>query len=312
MPNTIFLVRIGLIVLIQIGLSGLVRAENICQSDKVMLQVLGSGGPELDDGRASSAYLIWYNDKARILIDTGPGSSVNFGLVKANFSDLEVILLTHLHVDHSADLPAFIKGSYFSARNQPLTILGPAENALMPATSTFVERLIGHKGAFAYLSDFLSGDRGANFKITTIDIPLVLDKIHHHRVNNDVSLQSTFVHHGPVAAVAWRVNIAGCSITFSGDMSNQYNTLKNLALGSDLLVINNAIPEQAQGAARNLHMPPSEIGKIAKQAKVKKVLLSHFMNRTINTQLQSVEIINNFFDGTVLVAEDLKRISLSD
>ena len=276
------------------------------------MQVLGSGGPELDDGRASSAYLIWYEDKARILIDTGPGSSVNFGIAKANFADLDAILLTHLHVDHSADLPAFIKGAYFSGRNQALPIFGPAENALMPATSSFIERLIGNNGAFAYLSDYLSDASGANFKINSIDIPLLRDKIHNHLLNDDVSLQSTFVHHGPVAAVAWRVNIAGCSISFSGDMSNQYQSLAKLAIDSDLLVINNAIPEGAQGIARNLHMPPSEIGKIAKQANVKKVLLSHFMKRTINTQSHSLETISKFYDGKVVLAEDLNRISLND
>jgi ribonuclease BN (tRNA processing enzyme) len=63
------------------------------------------------------------------------------------------------------------------------------------------------------------------------------------------------------AAGGWRVNIAGCSISFSGDMSNQYQALGKLAVDSDLLVINNAIPEKAQGAARNLHMPPPKLVK---------------------------------------------------
>jgi ribonuclease BN (tRNA processing enzyme) len=309
--NVIF-ARIVILFFIQAGTSGVAVAEDVCQSNKVELQVLGSGGPELDDGRASSSYIIWYQNKAKILVDTGPGSSINFGLAKANFADLEAILFTHLHVDHSADLPAFIKGSYFSERSQPLHILGPAANTLMPSTSVFLKRLIGQEGAFAYLSDFLSGARGANFKITSTDVPLLRDKMQTYPVSDDVSLQAIFVHHGPVAAVAWRVNIAGCSISFSGDMSNQSRALEKLALDSDLLVMNNAIPENAQGVARNLHMPPSEIGKIAKQANVKKVLLSHFMQRTLMTQSQTLDTISNFFDGNVILAEDLKRISLGD
>ena len=32
---------------------------NQCKSDQVKLQVLGSGGPEINDGRNSSGYLIW-------------------------------------------------------------------------------------------------------------------------------------------------------------------------------------------------------------------------------------------------------------
>ena len=85
---------------------------NQCKTDQVKLQVLGSGGPELDDGRNSSGYLIWYKNKARVLIDAGAGSSVEYGRSGAKFEDLQGILLTHLHVDHSADLAAFIKGSY--------------------------------------------------------------------------------------------------------------------------------------------------------------------------------------------------------
>lgn len=36
-----------------------------CQSDRVRLQMLGTGGPELLNERASTGYLIWLDDKAR-------------------------------------------------------------------------------------------------------------------------------------------------------------------------------------------------------------------------------------------------------
>ena len=97
---------------------------NQCKTDQVKLQVLGSGGPELDDGRNSSGYLIWYKNKARDLIDAGAGSSIEYGQSGAQFEDLQAILLTHLHVDHSADLPAFIKGSFFTSRDTNLSLFG--------------------------------------------------------------------------------------------------------------------------------------------------------------------------------------------
>lgn len=40
-----------------------------CQHQRV--QVLGSGGPELSDGRASSSYLVWLDNKGVVLIDAG-------------------------------------------------------------------------------------------------------------------------------------------------------------------------------------------------------------------------------------------------
>ncbi len=42
-----------------------------CQSDRVKLQMLGTRGPEFLDGNASTGYLIWLNNKARVIVDAG-------------------------------------------------------------------------------------------------------------------------------------------------------------------------------------------------------------------------------------------------
>lgn len=55
--------------------AGFAQAAQSCRSAGVWLQVLGSGGPELTDGRASSSYLVWQDGRARILVDMGPGST---------------------------------------------------------------------------------------------------------------------------------------------------------------------------------------------------------------------------------------------
>ena len=77
-----------------------------CGGEGVAVQVLGSGGPELQDKRASSSYLVWQDGRARVLIDAGGGSALRFGESGAKMSQLDVILFTHFHVDHSADFPA--------------------------------------------------------------------------------------------------------------------------------------------------------------------------------------------------------------
>lgn len=95
-----------------VGLTSL-QAKSSCGKEGVWLQVLGSGGPELNDGRASSGYIIWHKGKARILIDMGTGSLFNFEQSGAYLNDLDVILISHFHVDHSNDLPGLIKASFF-------------------------------------------------------------------------------------------------------------------------------------------------------------------------------------------------------
>src|SRR4051812_35765066 len=96
-----------------------------CGSSGVVLQVLGSGGPELQDKRASTSYLIWRDGFARVLVDSGGGAALRFGESGATMSDLDVILLTHLHVDHTADLAALVKSSFFEERRRPLPLFGP-------------------------------------------------------------------------------------------------------------------------------------------------------------------------------------------
>jgi predicted metal-dependent RNase len=83
-----------------------------CGGEGVSVQVLGSGGPELQDKRASSSYLVWQDGQARVLVDAGGGSALRFGESGAKMSQLDVILFTHYHIDHSADFPSLIFSSW--------------------------------------------------------------------------------------------------------------------------------------------------------------------------------------------------------
>lgn len=283
---------------------------NQCETDQVKLQVLGSGGPEFDDGRNSSGYLIWYKNKAQVLIDAGAGTRVEFGKSGANFVDLKGILLTHLHVDHSSDLPALIKGSYFTARNTNLSVIGPAANEIMPSTSDYLQRLMGDKGAFSYLNAYVNKRTDASYKLLATDVPLIQGQNFEYSLSNNIKAIATAVHHGPIAAVAWRVELAGCSIVFSGDMTNQFNVLSALANQADILVANNAIPDNASGAVLNLHMTPSTVAKIAKQAEVKQLVLSHFMQSTLTIQKESLGIVSQKYRGPIHLATDGMIVNL--
>jgi hypothetical protein len=71
-------------------------APNVgCGRNGVALQVLGSGGPELQDKRASTSYLVWRGGVPRVLIDSGGGSALRFGESGAAMSDLGVTQWRH-------------------------------------------------------------------------------------------------------------------------------------------------------------------------------------------------------------------------
>lgn len=285
------------------------RAE--CAADaQVRLQVLGSGGPELDDGRASSGYLVWRGNKAVVMVDAGSGTALNFEKSGARLPDLQAVVFTHFHVDHSVDFPSLVKASYFTARDADLLVYGPTGNALLPAATQFVKKLLGENGAYPYLHSYLAPDEPEDYKIRVTDVPLQPRRIYRYTPAPGLQLAATPVQHGPLPALAWRVDIDGCSLTFSGDMNNHYATVARLARGSDLLLANNAIPESASGPARFLHMPPSEIGKIALEAKVEKLVLSHRMRRTLGREGETTQQIRRYFSGPLDFADDLDLFTL--
>lgn len=282
-----------------------------CDSDRVSLQMLGSRGPELFDENASTGYLIWLDDKARIIIDTGPGTVQRFEKSGAGFEDVELILFTHFHVDHSADFPAYIKGSYFTTRNTPLHIVGPSGNELLPSADAFAERMLGSgTGVYPYLSAYIDPDLPSDYKIVPHTIPWSEQDLGIRTVyeSADYNVKAVSVHHGSLPALAYRVEIAGCVISFTGDMNGSLGRMPALAHASDILVAHNAIPEGATGVAANLHMKPGYIGEIAAEAGVKQLVLSHLMRRTIDRKDETVRIIRERYKGPVSFPDDLDVI----
>jgi ribonuclease BN (tRNA processing enzyme) len=287
------------------SLAPVVAAAATCSGHGVQVQVLGSGGPELEDKRASTSYLVWQDGRPRILIDSGGGSALRFGQAGAHVAQLDAVLFTHLHIDHSADFPALIKSSYFEARELPLPVYGPPGNENFPSTTEFVAGLFdGKRGAYRYLADFLAGKDGG-YSLQAHDVALTARDIRTVVSARDLLLDATQVIHGGVPAIAWRVSIGGRIIVFSGDTNGDNGNLERLALGADLFVAHNAVPEGETGAARQLHMPPSVIGRIAKIAGVGRVVLSHRMLRTLGQESETRSVIARVYPGPVAFADDL-------
>src|ERR1700722_16845137 len=111
--------------------------------------VLGSGGPR-PFGRGGASYIVEVDGTPRILVDAGPGAFVRIGELGLDLSEVETVLLTHLHIDHSGDLPAFVHARALRA-DGPVTykIFGPDGAGLFPKTSRFVDLVVGDDGALA-------------------------------------------------------------------------------------------------------------------------------------------------------------------
>jgi ribonuclease BN (tRNA processing enzyme) len=283
-----------------------------CGHTGVTLQVLGSGGPELQDKRASSSYLVWRAGVPRVLVDSGGGSALRFGESGATMSDLDVILVTHLHVDHTADLTALVKSSFFEDRHRRLPLFGPNGNQFFPSTTRFIQTLFASSdGAYRYLGDFLDPNATGSYLLDAHNITPTAHEVRQIYDAQGIRVFAATVVHGTVPALAYRVELDNVSIAFSGDTDGNNGNLERLAHNANLLVAHNAVPEGASGVERSLHMPPSVIGKIASTASVRQLVLSHRMLRTLGRETETLAAIHTSYTGPVTFADDLQCFQVS-
>ena len=163
--------------------------------------VLGSGGPRAF-GRAGSSYILVLDGKPRILVDAGPGAFLRIGELNLDLAAVDTVLLTHLHIDHSGDLPAFFNDRALTS-DGPITyrIFGPDGAGLFPKTSRFVDLLVGNDGAFAYQKTF-----GSPESFTVRDLAISLNSPLTKIVDDHgLVVEEIATHHGDCPSVAYRI-----------------------------------------------------------------------------------------------------------
>ena len=291
------------------------KTSAVCgKTGDIALQVLGSGGPIADDGRASSSYLLWVEGKSQFMIDTGGGAFLRFGEAGAHFSELNHIGISHFHTDHSTDLVALLKSGYFSERTRTLPISGPAAGGDYPGLESYLDQLLGSGfGAYGYLDGYLDGSEGlVKLDSHEVDSDSSKPQAVYSDTGHDIEIHALGVPHGPVPALAYRIRVGEKTVIFSGDHNGSSEAFINFARGADMLVMHMPVPEKISGTGRKLHAPPGIIGKIASSVGADTLVLSHFMARSLYNLNENLNVIQSHFDGKILAADDLDCYILQD
>ena len=100
------------------------------------LVLLGTGCPSVDLDRHGPANLVDGGPGARLLVDCGSGVTHRLLEAECPGSEIDALLLTHLHSDHIVDLFQLIISSWHQGRDRPQKIFGP------PGTKHFVHGLL--------------------------------------------------------------------------------------------------------------------------------------------------------------------------
>ncbi|MCX7858084.1 MAG: ribonuclease Z [Deltaproteobacteria bacterium] len=213
----------------------------------VKIKFLGTGTscPTLE--RVSSSYLLYVGEK-KLLIDIGPSvlrRLIEHGL---NVNEVDLIVLTHFHVDHSGDLPAFLFACNYGLepRRRPLYLLGGD----------------GIKQFFRNLCNCYPWIKPKHYDLQ------VLRVVNESYLWNEVKIITKRVNHNR-ESIALRLDM-GVSLVFSGDTDFSRNLIE-LSSGVDLLVVECSFPERKVKGHLNLHT----LRKMIDKAKPKQVIISH-------------------------------------
>lgn len=175
--------------------------------DTLRVTFLGTGGgPAPQVEFAGPATLVEYGGKA-VLIDAGRGVVRQIALLNRRVP-LRSIFLTHLHSDHTVDIPdVWLRGWWGEGRRAPLEIRGPR------GTHAMAEHI---EKAWSYDVDIRSSppeniDRSmARLVGIDVDTGVVFEE-------NGLRVTAIKADHGPVLSLAYRIDAGGHSIVFSGD-----------------------------------------------------------------------------------------------
>jgi ribonuclease BN (tRNA processing enzyme) len=254
----------------------------------------------------------------RIEVDAGPGTFVRLGEAKLSLAKIDIVLLTHLHIDHTGELPGFFKARAVSGDGPVnVQVFGPTghrgngDQATFPSTSRFIDLLFGPEGAYSYLRDFAEP---LTIDATNVDASATAPKTPKVIYSeNGLNISAIAGHHGDAPAVIYRIDYRNQSITFSGDIdANGIDNLRRIAQRSSLLVFNCVVldPPGSRPVLYTLHTPPKTIGVVAADTGTKRLLLSH-LSPSIDQQRANVEAsIRKHYRGPIVFAEDGMRLQL--
>lgn len=280
-----------------------------CAAGPATLQILGSGGAAINRERASTSYLLWIDGKARMLVDMGGGAYLRFGQSGAKLSDLALIAISHLHPDHVSDLPALLWLSQ-RERKEALPIVepsagtgvsGPTGNDLAPDFATFLARLFDEKnGAFQVMGATLGATKGYGvpLKVSIADVLKTEPSIVFE--GQRLKVTAFGIPHANMPTLAYRVETRDGIIVFSSDQNGTDPKFVDFAKDADLLIMHLAI---GAGATNPLHAAPAVVGRIAQQAHIKRLVVSHIGPFDLNAATAELKTA---YTGPLIIGADLQ------
>ena len=284
------------------------------QNKSTRIVLLGTkGGPRVGEaGRSNPATLLVIND-VPYLIDCGYGVTKQLITAGIALDRLRYIFITHHHSDHNLEFGPLIYNTWITGLPAQIDAYGP------PGLTKMAQQFFDYQKFDIDVRIVDEGRTDPRKLLTTHEISkpgVVL-------TNTDVKVSMCVVRHPPIKdAYAYRFDAKDRSVVISGDTAYAPE-LAEFAKGADVLVHEvmylpgiEALLKRLPNAKRlrehlmAAHTLPEDVGKIAAQAGVKTLVLTHFVpgdDASITDEQWSADI-RKHFKGQIIVGRDLLEI----
>ncbi len=241
-------------------------------------------GTSIPHPEHSPAGLILKAGDQCLLLDIGPGTLGRLHYAGIAYHQIDRLLLTHLHPDHTLDLATLLLAFNYAPgaeRTSSFCITGGRD------LQAFFERLVALYP-----------------EVAPVSFVLEFQQVYRDQFRvGELSVSCAPTGH-TADSIGYRVEDGQHAVVYSGD-AGRNGELCELATGADLLVTECSFPS---GWETEDHLNADSVGTIAQQAGVKALGIVHCYPPARAVDL--VEQIHRRYDGQVFLAHDGEHISL--
>tara|TARA_B100001123_G_scaffold400744_1_gene486817 strand:+ start:299 stop:1045 length:747 start_codon:yes stop_codon:yes gene_type:complete len=243
-------------------------------------QIIGySGGVPTQDRGVTCVIIATTNFD--IMIDCGEGSYLRWQKAGYKWKNLKYILITHMHPDHIGGLIPLLFYRKLFGIDSPLSIIGP------PNLREYFENSFNHSG--------ISNKQDLNW--------VNISKKNQLCLQDDVEICALEMDH-KIPCWGYRIANGNKKLVFITDTLPNQNSVQ-LAKGADVLIHEATFEHQRlENAKTHFHTTEVQAMEIADEAKVRKLILTHFSQR-----LKDKDVLEWYWNGKSCIVFD-ERIKI--
>lgn len=312
-------IRMYSVALVAVALSVL-SLPNVASADdeSIKLTFLGTGAPRPSHTRYGPSILLEAGNH-RILVDAGPGMRERLFQVGGFelLTDIDHILLTHLHFDHTISLPGLWLTGWLFGRKTPMTVYGPVGTASMMqhfrAAYDWDIRYREIVGVHKEGSDLIAHDVSPGVIFEEDGLKITAFNVEHMPIN--VETGELLGLEG--ATLGYRIDYKGRSVLFSGDTRSTPSTnIIEHGKGVDVLIHEVQVPAPGDtpearlaNVSLSVHSTPAQVAYVFAQTRPRMGVYSHI----IPPEISADQLLGaTDYDGPMMVAEDLMTLTIGD